>query len=241
MATVIAHFYNEEYLLPWWLKQHKEIFDHGVLIDYNSTDRSVEIIKEICPTWEIIKSRNPEFGAEGVDQEVMDIENGIPGYKIALNITEFLINKSDKSIDEILDHSSPNCYRVLRANIADDNPEEEVTYDDVLVEKKNFGIVGDIGLHTAYRYIHNFSNGKYCIGRHIVELPINQSELPFIIFWYGFAPWNEHLIKRKTQIKSRMTKSNIAMGMGHQHLWDVQQMEIFKNGILANGEKISIK
>ena len=55
--TVLTHFYNEEYLLPWWLSHHKKIFDHGILIDYHSTDRSREIIKAICPTWEII----PEF------------------------------------------------------------------------------------------------------------------------------------------------------------------------------------
>ena len=31
--VVISHFFNEAYLLPWWLKHHREIFDHGVLID----------------------------------------------------------------------------------------------------------------------------------------------------------------------------------------------------------------
>lgn len=48
--TVISHFYNEEYLLPWWLNHHKNIFDNGILINYGSTDKSVEIIKSICPT-----------------------------------------------------------------------------------------------------------------------------------------------------------------------------------------------
>ena len=52
--TVVTHFFNEEYLLPWWLEHHKKYFDHGVMIDYNSTDSSVEIIKKICPTWTIV-------------------------------------------------------------------------------------------------------------------------------------------------------------------------------------------
>ena len=38
-------FYNEEYLLPWWLAHHTKLFDHGILINKGSTDRSVEICK----------------------------------------------------------------------------------------------------------------------------------------------------------------------------------------------------
>ena len=72
--TIISHFYNEEYLLPFWLKHHSKMFDHGILIDYNSTDRSVDIIREICPTWEIIDSRNELFDAVLIDKEVEDIE-----------------------------------------------------------------------------------------------------------------------------------------------------------------------
>ena len=32
MKVLISHFFNEEYMLPWWLKHHREIFDHGVLM-----------------------------------------------------------------------------------------------------------------------------------------------------------------------------------------------------------------
>ena len=90
-VTVIAHFYNEEYLLPFWLNHHKNIFSHGILVDYNSTDNSVKIIKSIVPHWKIISSRNEYFDAIDCDQEVMDIEKSIQGWKIALNITEFLM------------------------------------------------------------------------------------------------------------------------------------------------------
>ena len=30
---LFSHIYNEEYLLPFWLNHHKNIFDHGVIID----------------------------------------------------------------------------------------------------------------------------------------------------------------------------------------------------------------
>jgi len=62
-----------------------------VMIDYHSTDRSVEIIREICPTWDIVTSRNPDFQADKIDTEVMDIEKDIDGWKICLNVTEQMI------------------------------------------------------------------------------------------------------------------------------------------------------
>ena len=98
--TVVSHFYNEEHLLPWWLRQHKQIFDHGIMIDYASNDRSVEIIKEICPTWEIRPSRNEYFDPGPIDQEVMDIERELTGWRIALNVTEFLYGNLDLLDDD---------------------------------------------------------------------------------------------------------------------------------------------
>ena len=74
MKIVLCHFFNEEHLLPWWLDHHKKIFDHGIMINYHSTDRSCEIIKEICPTWQIRPSRNEYFHPKDIDAEVMDIE-----------------------------------------------------------------------------------------------------------------------------------------------------------------------
>ena len=47
--TIIGTFYNEEYLLPYWLKHHTRLFDHGILINWGSTDNSVEIIKRYAP------------------------------------------------------------------------------------------------------------------------------------------------------------------------------------------------
>ncbi|PFY55127.1 hypothetical protein COL52_26315, partial [Bacillus toyonensis] len=84
-TTLISHFYNEEYLLPWWLMHHTKLFDHGILINRGSTDRSVEICKLFAPHWEIRDSKVLEFDAVLVDQEVMNIEKEITGWKMVLN------------------------------------------------------------------------------------------------------------------------------------------------------------
>lgn len=80
--TLISHFWNEEFLLPYWLRQHYPLFDHGVLIDYASTDRSLEIIRELAPSWEVRPSANPWFDARDCDAEVMTIEREFAGWKI---------------------------------------------------------------------------------------------------------------------------------------------------------------
>ena len=89
---LIAHFYNEEYLLPFWIRHHFNLFDDVVLINNNSSDRSVEIIQTMAPNWKIIDSRFKTFNSKTTDELIMQIENSYEDYiKITLNITEFLI------------------------------------------------------------------------------------------------------------------------------------------------------
>ena len=73
-TTLISHVFNEEYLLPFWLTHHKQLFDEIIIVDYNSTDKSIEICKSICPNCIIKKTRNCNFEAEKVDNEIMDID-----------------------------------------------------------------------------------------------------------------------------------------------------------------------
>ena len=44
-TLMINHFYNEEFLMPHFIRSHAHHFDKVIMIDYNSTDSSVEIIK----------------------------------------------------------------------------------------------------------------------------------------------------------------------------------------------------
>ena len=119
MKTIITHFYNEEYLLPWWLEHHKKYFDFGILIDYDSTDRSVEICKEICPTWQVVKSINKEFDAWQIDAEVMAYEKQFVGWRIVLNVTEFIVG----SLDEMMhDKTEPSQYLIPAITFFDWNP-----------------------------------------------------------------------------------------------------------------------
>jgi glycosyltransferase involved in cell wall biosynthesis len=61
-VTLISHIYNEEYLLPSWLEHHKNMVDEIVIVDYNSTDSSLEICKRY--NCKILQSKNEMFQAD---------------------------------------------------------------------------------------------------------------------------------------------------------------------------------
>src|SRR5688572_9724126 len=106
--TLISHFYNEEFLLPFWILHHSNIVDHAILIDSNATDNSRRIIQELAPKhWEVRNSRNNDFDASICDQQVMDIERGITGWKVVLNTTEFLFHPRPKEYIERFKHVYP--------------------------------------------------------------------------------------------------------------------------------------
>ena len=48
-VTLIAHVWNEAFLLPYWLRHHRPRFDHGVVIDYASTDGTPDLVRRWAP------------------------------------------------------------------------------------------------------------------------------------------------------------------------------------------------
>lgn len=217
MKTIISHFYNEEYLLPFWLNHHKKIFDHGILIDYHSTDSSVEIIKKICPTWDIVTSRNEFFEAHNIDKEVEDIESSILGWRICLNTTEFLIGNFN-----ILNAIKVNTNFLIPACIMVDSAKNGFTYPDEnkdLIPQRTYGIhpfqYNEI-LKRESRRSRKLSNyfTNYPLGRHYETYNTKD----FLILWYGYSPFNENVIKRKLQIQTKIPDSDKSMGFGFQHL-----------------------
>jgi hypothetical protein len=228
-TTVITHIFNEEYLLPFWIEHHKKIFDELIVIDYRSTDKSIEICKSNWPSCKIVTTRNECFAAEEIDKEVMDIENDIEGIKMALNTTEFLF--CEIPIKELFsDNKNPTSYAV---NAVSPYSKKNYTINDTY-ELFNNLLNDDVVYHNdrGVRQIHNYPNGKYDFGRHrTYNYSIPETKLHII--WLGFYPMNEKLLERKMQIQQNIPQRDKNCGFGFQHLYD-------KNKILSvNNEKSS--
>jgi len=221
--TLICHFYNEQWMLPWFLNHHKQIFDHGVMIDYHSTDNSVDIIKDICPTWDIVTSRNPDFQADNIDTEVMDIEKNIPGWKIALNVTEQLIG----DYSQINDHSNqqlliPSIFMID----VDYNTDRSADVNRPLYEQYHNGFSFKDGqpqfLERRARSLHNFEvtypphNTPECMGpgRHFHSYNTDQ----LVTLYWGWCPWDKGQLARKTQIQTQIPLIDRQRGWGYHHI-----------------------
>ena len=208
--TVISHFYNEEFLLPWWLKHHSKIFDHGVMINYASTDRSVDIIRELCPHWTIVDSRNSNFDdSTAIDKEVMDIEYVVGGWRITLNTTEFLYGNTDH-LKDYTENPAPTQYLIGNYVFVDmENIDKGQTildhnyplwkqrywgYDDFA----NNGAPRGSIMSRMNRSLHNYPV-TYTGGRHFGG-GVAKSFDDLVIFYYGWADASDAGIKRKTQI-----------------------------------------
>jgi hypothetical protein len=222
MKTVVCHFYNEERLLPWWLKHHKAVFDHGIMIDYFSTDRSMEIIREICPDWEIRYTRNKYFDSAPVDEEVMNIEKVLDGWRMCLNVTEFLYGNTD----HLADLPNPTQYFVGNYVFVDmENPERGSTILDhnyPLHQQRFWGydtfdndgkVKGGV-MSRVNRSIHNYPV-VYNGGRHWQHYDKSFNDL--VIFYYGNADISDAGVKRRTQIYDKIGPGEQG-GMGDYHI-----------------------
>jgi len=221
-TTLLTNIFNEEYLLPFWLQHHKDMFDDIIIINYRSTDNSMEICKSICPNCKIIETRNRYFDCDEIDIEFMEIENSIEGIKIVLNTTEFLI--CETSVHDIFDDTE-NLYSY---NIKVISPYSNTCYniDNYYDLFKNL-VNDDVTYHfdrQGTRQIHNFPNGRYHVGRHITNNKSTLTNKAHVI-WFGFYPWNDRLLKRKLQISQNMTEQDKNKGFGSQHFWSKERME----------------
>lgn len=208
MKTILAHFYNEEYLLPRWLEHHKKIFDHGVLIDYRSTDRSREIIKKICPDWVIIDTLNPYFDPQQVEDENNRIQSVIPGWRIFLNITEFLVgdvNQLTSSTEKNQGIKIPIIY------FWDWNPNSQLDVNKPLWEQ--FSVFNTAQEFQNSRMMHN-GPINYSGGRHYF---IDSSVTLAKIFKYNNCISSPEMLKRRLQSQDKFSEAVMKTEAGWQH------------------------
>jgi hypothetical protein len=237
--VVISHFFNEAYLLPWWLSHHREIFDHGVLIDYGSTDESVAICRELVPTWEVVPSENASFAAILCDFEVMKHESRFPtAWKLALNTTEFFVAPGLAKMERVLIQHDLTGVRLPGAVMVDTDPDTPPDPSLPLVAQKSTGIWEDqidfkalaipgLTFPTRSRVYHRYAIGAYTPGRHASQLPrqANGSRDLGSIRWYGFSPWSNAFKARKLQISSKRDVFDVKNGFGAQHQADIAELD----------------
>lgn len=244
---LISHFYNEEYLLPFWINHHHNIFSDAVLINNNSTDMSVQIIKELAPNWSIINSPMKKFDSAKTDELIMKIENDYIGYsKIVLNTTEFLMIDKLAIFDDTLQKFKMN---QLHTFIACSKESNEKIKNLILEEKigfwdDNFNILlpyikFNWGLEARKRFIHSHPTGLYKPGRHItLHKKVNLISRDIAhIRWYSLSPWNKDFINRKLQIQKSISQEDIKNHFSYHHFITKENLNERKNYFMKISEE----
>jgi len=214
MKTVITHFYNEEFLLPWWLEHHKKYFDFGVLIDYGSTDNSVQICKDICPHWQVLPSGNKTFDSNDLNTEIMFYETQLPGWRIALTTTEFLVGDINSLF---VDTPTRLQWFIPGIRFTEWDPLRQLDKSKPLWDQLRKGIhyKTDPIAHQC-RSLHNFNDLKYEPGRHF--LPHNTEDA--CVFHYAHCIVGSDMVKRRLQVQHKMSDNDKTKGLGSHHFCD---------------------
>jgi hypothetical protein len=214
-STVVTHFYNEEFLLPFWIKHHRSRFLNGIFIDYGSTDNSVDIIKEFAPNWSIVKSRNSNFSATEVDNEINEIESKIRGRRIVLTVTEFFIG--DPLLLDINYSVVPTVELVCNLN--------EIDFDthNSFCNQISSGLPNDtpnpFRIKFKGRVFHDGylkdsdTKFQYTSGRHY----LGENDSPFLIYRVQNCLVSEKMIDRRLQIQHRIPRKDVERNYGFQH------------------------
>lgn len=227
MLSLISHIRNEALLLPHWIAHHRPLFDAATIIDYASTDDSLDIIRTLAPEWRIVRSQNVDFDANDADFEVMQIEFYTPGWKVALNTTEFM--------------AAPHLRSVLQA--AEAGGFFGVTGEAfVLTDKRRLGLAGlqngvpmlrqfhygrqeDAAKAVRRRLLHRWRTGAYAVGRHSWMRGPTAYSADLAFATLGYAPWDPAMIERKIDIGRQVSAHDRAKGLGFHHLRDAAQLE----------------
>ena len=238
-TTILTNIYNEEYLLPCWLEYHTNVFDHGIVIDWDSTDRSIQIIKKICPHWEIRRTTNlvnnkPFFETYAADKEIMEIEKTVPGYKIFLNVTEWLI--TTKPLKQILNFNAVNkCYPLhvmTPINALEGYTPPDAKHFIACFRGKLIPVINK----RFFRFIFNRACGEYKAGRHFTNVESDLDSVDWknykpvyngmYVVWCGFFPNTDEMWNRKLTVKNHMSKEvELSRGTCFQHFWDLGEMK----------------
>ena len=237
-VVLISHFFNEEFLLTFWIRHHAPMFDLAILIDYNSTDRSLDIIRREAPsTWRIVSSRNSQFTARQVDEEVMDYEKLYPNaWKIALNTPEFLVHPNLRTMLAETEHVSNVMALRFRSVIMSGNDSIPLQRFTSLLKQRSHYVYNAAsederqGITSYSRYVHRYPDAQYGGGRHeIMNSVWNWAPVGFIAK-YQFSPWPE-ILQRKLQIRTRIPPSDFAAAQGTQHNTNAESLEQQKQKI----------
>lgn len=240
MALIlITHTWNDELYLPYWLKHHKKLFDHGVIIYYDSQDSTLEIIKTIVPDWDIVKPIKQIFESALCDEQVKYIESSFRNdWKCCLTCTEFIATDNLRDKIALFEAEYPDKIGFFFSGwgLVDTPEQRQLELDETihLLKQRQHGFdmrIDSTNFSDRYygrRFFHKAQHGDYIAGRHRIKHDVSTyvemyDRLKLIRCFY--SPFNEKGKARKLRIKDNISEHDKENGLCFQHFMSEQKME----------------
>jgi hypothetical protein len=226
------------------------MFDRAVLINQNSSDKSLQILRDFAPsTWQVVDSGYEFFSAVQIDLEVVYHEQSsrVEDWRIALTTTEFLVQKDLRSfLDDVDVPMEGQVFKFPAVVIYGNDSVGGLNLDSSLpFQRSVYGIKWGSTDASPYpntsmygRFIHaGHLYYKYGPGRHWL---VNKKHIEFpgpgFIMKFVWSPWPE-CISRKKQIGARVPTSDIKQNFGTHHLANLIAIEAEREKALKTVDK----
>jgi hypothetical protein len=195
--TLIAHIWNESFFLPYFIRHYLPIVDRALIFDYDSVDGSRDVIKQMAPDWKVRPSKNRLFGAGILQPEITAAEMEFDGWKLVMNVTEYLIHEDLRGLLHSLG-DEPAAFWATDMVMVDHPQHVPLPVTDAPLFTQRWH-----GFHTADnfrgRMIHNHEHGQFEDGgRH--KSGLADKSLPrhdLFVAWFLWSPlrrtWHRRL------------------------------------------------
>jgi len=156
-------------------------FDDVTIVDYNSTDGSVELALAFMPSsWKVVQTKHFEFSPYTNDAEITDLENRYDAgaWKIALTVTEMLVLTGLRKMLKQWDQTYPDSpLMYFRSAMLAGNDSIPLQSAAPMVQQRSVYLLEEFGTPNAYkrngfspysRFMHRLQPGSYSydLGRH---------------------------------------------------------------------------
>lgn len=239
---LITHTWNDELYLRGWLRHHKPLFDHGVIIYYNSTDSTRAIIQEEAPDWSVVVPWTAKLTTGVLETQLQAIEDGYPGWwKTVLTATEYLLTDD---LTKALESAPSDALLISGYGLVDCIG--GFAYDPAIpvFKQRSYGFdmrkVEVPGRNYGRRLIHNRANGQYSLGRHWTGHKDAKDWDGLKLARAFYAPYNEAAIARKVGMGANISEKDVAEGRCWQHFWTREQIEADYQALLSQSGPLSL-
>lgn len=230
--------WNEEHLMPFFLKHYSKFCDKIVVYDNCSTDSTVEIVKGFDRT----EIRTYDSNNQIDDYRLLDLKKncykesrGQADWVIIADVDEFLYHPDILTVLKNYQTQGINFPKISGYEMI---PDAEPVLDDDLPAQYKLGVPDHH--YNKYAVFHPSLDVYYSLGCHHAAIPVNgvtSSSSDIKLLHYKMLNF-EYYRHRHRKYYARLSKTNLDQQLGMHYGWSDQQLIATYQSFLSKRKQI---